>query len=136
MLFILDLVGRGEIRLVTEPLTRYRRHPRGQSANLTGIIDSHRALMQWLQEREEVIDAEERQSIAAARLEILIRNAWGMKARRRWKEYWAFRNYLEDYRRQSDDPVSAGLAALTSNRIYPRFAYQLRDLFLGGPASQ
>ncbi|MEM8668652.1 MAG: glycosyltransferase [Planctomycetota bacterium] len=136
MLFALDLVAKGEIRLVNEPLTRYRRHPGGQSADGTGIIDSHAALLTWLDQNAETISERERREIDCARLQILIQNAWSRKARRDWGAFWRYRVYLEEYAQQHKEIQNDALDVLLGNRIFPAWIYRLRDLVLGSPISQ
>ena len=135
MLFALDLVARGEIRLVEEALTRYRRHPGGQSADGTGIIDSHAALLKWLERNADSIDEQERGDIDFARLKILIQNAWSRKARRDWEAYWRYRTYLEQYASEHPQFDNAELSELLGNRILPAWTYRLRDRVLGSSVS-
>lgn len=136
MLFALDLVERGEIRLVEEALTRYRRHPGGQSADGTGIVDSHAALLQWLNRNADSIDERERKEIDFARLKILIQNAWSRKERRDWDAYWRYRSYLETYAREHPQNASEELSELLGNRILPEWTYRLRDRVLGSPLNR
>ncbi len=125
LIFFLDLVQRGQIRLVSEPLTRYRKHAGGQTSNITGEIEVHQAILRWLGQPDNTLAQSQKEKIQSRWCDRLVDLAWSMKERRRWEEYYAFREHLKSISGNQRVDV------LVANRLYPQFAYRVLDFLTG-----
>ena len=123
-LYCLELVVRGEIRLVEETLTGYRQHATAQSRGVDTRIGWHQTMQRWLESQASSIPAHAREAAENKHLKELANTAWRLKAQRNWKDYWKVRRYLQQQRRNVAD-----VELVLQNRIYPRWAYGLADFF-------
>ncbi|WP_166832036.1 glycosyltransferase family 2 protein [Thalassoroseus pseudoceratinae] len=126
LLFCLELVQLGEIRLVEDPLTGYRRHARSQSATFGAELRWHQTILKWLNSESNHVKPCIRQQIEEGWIGKICWLGWRMKAERKWPEYSAVRAYLEDFQEFDDAKV------LLSNKTYPFWLYRLYDFFCFG----
>jgi glycosyltransferase involved in cell wall biosynthesis len=122
LVFCLDLVRCGEIRLITEPLTGYRKHRTSQSANRSIAVHWHATIERWLKLNKPYLSEQQCSRIHENWMLELSHLAWRLKAERHWTEYWQVRNYLEAHR---GDP---NVNLVLENKIFPRWAYFAQDL--------
>jgi glycosyltransferase involved in cell wall biosynthesis len=119
--YSLELVRRGNVQLVTDALTGYRRHSNNQTSDGAVALRWYETIDKWRTLPETKLDVETSQRIHAGWIEMLTGMAWMFKAQRRWREYWKFRNFLQSF---SGNPQ---VDLLITNRIYPRFVYKAQD---------
>ncbi|PAY16601.1 hypothetical protein CKO51_25840 [Rhodopirellula sp. SM50] len=120
LVFCLELIQGGEIKLVPRALTGYRRHSASQSANTNAPLKWHATVEGWLAGNQQVSE-ECRRQVSAAWCSKLSCHAWRLKAERNWKAYREVRAHLERFRGQHEaDQV-------LNNRIYPALMYRLWD---------
>lgn len=122
LIFCLELVQRGEVQLVPELLTGYRKHAASQTARRAAPIRWHRTVSRWLTEQTS-LEQDTVRSIRDRWFRILTELAARLKSERCWDEYWEVRNYLSAFRGQ---PL---VDALLGDRIYPAWSYRIADLF-------
>jgi len=116
----LELVRRGGLRHVPEPLTGYRAHAASQShRDPTVVIRWQESIERWLAETD--VPDEEAQAIRAAWLDRVAEAAETAFWRREWRAYWILRRHLAQY------PESPRAAAIAAQRVYPRWLYRLKD---------
>ena len=122
LIYTLDLVRLGEIRLVTGPLTRHRRHSASQSLSQTCIWpERHRSIQRYLSEHAIGISGESKDRILSAwetRLISLANHAW---RHRDWQAFQAIREHLAEV------PDNPEVADFLARRVYPRMAYTIID---------
>ncbi len=121
-IYCLELVQKGRIRLVEEPLTGYRQHAASQSADPTVWIRWHETIETWLAQNADALPENALEHARTVRLHQLSSLAWRLKAERQWSEYWCVRDFLRSY--EGNESVDLVL----NNRIYPSWIYGLADL--------
>lgn len=122
LVFFLELVQRGPVSFVAEPLVRYRRHSSAQSVRVSTRIGWYRTIDGWLSANSSIVAEQEADGIRQEIVSQLVSLAWSLKERRRWDDYWLLREFLTSFRGHND------VAVLLQNRIYPRFTYWLKDV--------
>ena len=126
MIYNLELVSKGECRLVTEPLTGYRIHERSQSALVDVETRWHETITKWLEGNPPGIDPVTRDLIQRKWIERIVQAATRAKCRREWPRFWALRDHL---RKCEHFGIAEGLL---TERIYPGWLYAVAD-FLRPP---
>ena len=119
LVYLLDLVRRGTVRLVPEALTWYRIHDESQSSRISTRIGWFRTMDQWLDDNADLIGSSDRNEIRQHYVCQVVAAAWQLKKKRSWADYWKARSFLESHRGIRDVDQVLG------NRIYPRFVYAL-----------
>jgi glycosyltransferase involved in cell wall biosynthesis len=120
--FVLELVRRGSIALVEEPLTEYRIHNASQSRRqrFLAVVNWHKTIARWLAQQEWISD-ESLSEIRADWGKQLVRALNGARKSRAWDEFYQIREYIEPFADQL--AVSAALR----RRTYPAWAYSVVD---------
>lgn len=127
LLYFLDLVQTADIALVPEFLTGYRVHPRGQSARPDILIRRYRAICEYLVRRGGTISPDTAQAVRVEFIRLMCRVAAQLKYVRDWPQYWTIRRYLGSADPSLPTDLPAEVAALQHERVYPRWAYRLKD---------
>ncbi|MEX1027955.1 MAG: glycosyltransferase [Candidatus Paceibacterota bacterium] len=117
-IFCLELVRRGRVVLVEEPLTGYRIHSNSQSQQNTYLVTIrwHESIATWLSQQTDVTD-EFRRGVHAGWAVKLAEALNGCYRARDWAAYHEIAEYLKDY---SDHPE---IQEALSRKIYPRWTY-------------
>ena len=121
--FMLELVRRGPVALVEEPLTRYRVHSASQSqANRNfATVRWHRTIARWLSEQD-WISQDSLSEIEVGWERKLLRALNNARRTRAWDEHKAIRDYLSEV--FGDRPA---VRAALGRRTYPAWAYRAAD---------
>jgi glycosyltransferase involved in cell wall biosynthesis len=123
--YCLELVRRGAIRLVEEPLTGYRQHSAAQSRAAATRIGWHQMIERWVEDNRQDLASEDADVIRDRWLGKLVNAALVYKSERRWSEYWKIRDYLAPYRSRP------GIERLYQSRVYPPWLYAAWDQSVG-----
>jgi glycosyltransferase involved in cell wall biosynthesis len=129
LVYCLDLLRHGEIRLVPDFLTGYRRHPRSQSSAPAVESAWHRTVETWLDMNRDWLPEGTVLLVRRRWLLKLAREARGARWQRDWARYWALREYLGGL------PELPETRSVLDERILPRWLYALWDI-LAGPAAR
>lgn len=121
MIYCLELVQRGQVVLVDEPLTGYRIHRAAQSRAVATQIGWHRTMERWLAENREKFTDEEVTVMRKRWLDTIAITAKTAKWERAWADYWSVRKYLNEYRCEDE------ARGVLNERIYPPWLYAVRD---------
>jgi glycosyltransferase involved in cell wall biosynthesis len=119
--YLLELMGRGPIAVVPEPLVGYRRHPGNQSARPDVVLRWHETMETWLRGQEATLGGQrvaELRSLAATSLATAGEMAF-------WRRDWACYDLIRDRLR-----VYPGVAAarkVLARRLWPRWCYAVKD---------
>lgn len=123
LVYALELVQRGQVRLVPEPLVGYRRHPDSQRRTLSDLeLGRFRTLERWLNEQTGQLTAEQIFAIRDAGLCHVVKGARSAKRRRDWPEYERLREFLQAYCQHPN------VQELLAERTYSAWVYSARDL--------
>lgn len=119
-LFFLELVQRGQIKFIPEPLTGYRKHGNNQSAGRTKFLHWFESVDRWLREFSG-LGPSRVEELRQACVRNLCRKVRRLKRKRQWNEFVEARAYLQQLRgfKEAD--------ALLSQRTYPRWVYACAD---------
>jgi len=120
LIYCLELVQRGEVRLVPEALTGYRKHGANQSRQRSAPVRWHASIEEWLEQSH--ISSAVCLRIRQRWITNLAALAWQLKEERSWKDYWEVRQYLEKFH---GDPRAD---SVLSNRIFPAWLYRIHDV--------
>ena len=122
MIYTVELLQRGSMRLAEGTLCGYRTHARSQTAQHPAIETCWLAtIMQWLQQSDTPVPDRVARDVRDSWLDRLVTRAWLAKTQRNWERYWALRRHLSTYEGH------AGVDRLLANRIYPRWVYRVAD---------
>lgn len=125
LIFCLDVVRRGRIRLVREPLVGYRCHGNRQSSDPRVETLWHATIERWLELNAGELGEGRVEAIRERCIGRLVSQARRARWDRRWPEYWAIRRHLEGRK------ASPAVAALFSEPIAPPWVYWLWDRLTG-----
>lgn len=124
MLYELELVQRGQVRLVPEPLVGYRRHAGSQCHTFSDLeMGRFETLQRWLQNQAGQLSPEQIFAIRDAGLYHVVKAARMAKRQRDWPEFRQLWQFLRPY---DQHPQVRGLLA---ERTYPAWVYSIRDRF-------
>ena len=121
LVYCLDLSLSGTLRLVPEPLTRYRIHSASQSSKPGIEARWFETVTGWLELRRADLGDERVASIRAARLAALAERLETYRWRGQWRHHSLLRRFL---RSCADDPQVARALARSP---YPSWLYRLKD---------
>ncbi len=122
LIYNLDLITRGRISLVAEPLTGIRRHGKNQSNDPAIEILWCNTVEQWLNKQGGKLAHETIRAIRLGWLVRLVKSARKAKRRRDWEKFFAIRGYLKTY------AESREVSTFLTERIYPRWTYTMQDV--------
>ncbi|GAB6164120.1 hypothetical protein JCM19992_01200 [Thermostilla marina] len=125
LIYFLELARKAKVRLVPEYLTGYRVHRAGQSARADMVVARFRAIEAYLDRLGEEITASEADAVRGGYLRLMCRVATQAKYARQWTQYHAIRDFLARFPRAELLPPEA--KSITTERLYPRFAYAIKD---------
>jgi glycosyltransferase involved in cell wall biosynthesis len=121
MIYCLELVQRGRVVLVEEPLTGYRIHRAAQSRAVATQIGWHQTMERWLESNREKFGDDEVETMRGRWLAAVAGAAKSAKWERSWGDYWSVRSYLETFR------GNAEVDSVLNESVYPKWLYALRD---------
>jgi hypothetical protein len=121
LIYYLDLVEYGSVRLVPEPLTAIRCHDTNQSLKPEIETYWHQTIEEWVSRNENKLTTEEIGQIKQGWAKRLVTKAKEAKWQRDWQRYWAIRKHLTSF------PQYAEVQTLLTERVFPRWLYSLRD---------
>jgi len=121
IVFTLDLVGWGRIKLIGEPLVGYRFHDANQTKALDTPVYWHQTLEKWLATNAERVPPNAPDQIRRDCLRRVLEYLEVAKWTRCWRDYWTLRRHLEAY---ADCPE---VQPALSERIYPSWMYRIKD---------
>ncbi len=98
LIYCLEVVQKGPIKLVSEPLTGYRCHAKSQSYSATTQIGWYQSMERWLTENRNLFSSEELDAIRANWRKFAVDGIQSLKSERNWKEYWQAREKLKHLR--------------------------------------
>lgn len=120
LVYCLELIQLGEVTLVPEHLTLYRRHSRSQSADCKARVHWHNSVEAWM-ERSDHVSEDQIQAIREGWLRVLVTHGWKFKEERNWRQYWPIHEHLKAF---SGPP---NVDELLNARVWPRWMYWLKD---------
>ncbi len=121
LVYCLDLVKQGRIKLVEDALTGHRQHSSNQSSQAATRIGWHQTICRWVAENAQALTVEAKSEMEDAGLRKVASAAWEYKAHRDWENYWTIREYLEQYR------GTATVDLVLNNKIHPTWVYSWWD---------
>lgn len=121
-IYCLELVEKGQVRLVDEPLVGYRQHSTAQSRSIKTRSGWHRSMIAWLELKQIEIGQAAFDSLKGHHCAELLDIAWELKWQREWSEFVEVRAYLAKC-----DPHSDGIQKLMQTPLYPPWMYSLAD---------
>lgn len=122
LIYQLELVQQGRVRLVPEPLTGYRHHAANQTYSDVAIeVKKHQVLERWLAEKASTLGPAQVAELRGAFVRKLLTAARKAKRDRHWEAFDAIREYV---RTTVDHPEAAGFV---KQRVYPRWIYRIKD---------
>lgn len=121
LIYLLELVRRGRVRLVPETLVGHRRHATNQSGLRTSEIFWHASIEEWLEREGPRVSDTDRAAIRSRWLTRLSDLAWRLKEQRRWDDHAKVRRHLQAYR------GNPAVDRVLSNAVYPRWVYRILD---------
>ncbi|QDT34640.1 glycosyltransferase family 2 protein [Thalassoglobus polymorphus] len=122
LIYCLELIRLGVVKLVPEHLTLYRKHSESQSADPTREMRWFESLEQWIETNKD-FQPEEKKEILNERLRRVTFSAWTAKENRDWESYWKIRNYLLAHK------GNPKVNEILSNKIYHPLLYKIKDAF-------
>ena len=121
-IYCLELVEKGQVRLIDEPLVGYRQHSSAQSRSIKTKSGWHRSMITWLESKQTEIGQPAVDAIKRHHCAELLEIAWQLKCQREWAEFRAVREYLEKCNHNAD-----GIEELMRTPLYPPWMYSLVD---------
>ena len=119
LVFFLDLVRRGPVTFVPEPLIDYRKHPASQSAGPAAMLGWHDTVLEWLR-RSPDLDPALAAGVRRRWAGQLVEAGRGLMRRGDWETFRRFQEHLETHAAGDDPDVAAFLAEPTRPRAFYR----------------
>jgi glycosyltransferase involved in cell wall biosynthesis len=122
MIYMLDLLARCPVQIVSDPLIGYRRHQQSQSARADIAIHWHEAIETWIAGNGQTLGADRARELRALLSAALVARCETAYWQRQWRQFQVLRDYVASKQLPLVDSPD-----LLRRRVWPRWSYTIKD---------
>jgi glycosyltransferase involved in cell wall biosynthesis len=122
MVYMLDLLARCPVQIVSDPLIGYRQHQQSQSARADIAIRWHEAIETWIAGNGQTLGADRASELRVLLTAALVARCETAYWQRQWRQFQVLRDYVASKQLPLVDSPD-----LLRRRVWPRWSYAIKD---------